>query len=113
MDFDFFKGWDVEGSIKIGRPLIMKVVKSKALASIDPQDDIFPKGHDDAGNKIERYKLADIRYLFAKEICEILMGECHKAIKAPPKKNKNGNQQVLVKLLSYILNDKISHFSIG
>lgn len=119
MDFDFFNEWEQIGTIKVGRQLSGKLVRLRSLEKMDVDQSTFPEGHSDEGCEVERYVLGGKKYLFAKEISNILSDECHKLSKEPEESSKSelsseaSNPQVLVKLLALVLDPKATHFSLG
>lgn len=88
MDFDFFNEWEQLGTVKVGRHLSGKIVRLKSLEKMDVVQSTFPEGHSDEGCEIERYELGNIKYLFAKEISNILSDECYKLSKNLKKAQK-------------------------
>ena len=119
MDFDFFNDWEQAGTVKVGSELIKKVVYLKSFESMSLVDSTFPVGHSDEGAKIERYLLKDSKYPFAKELSNLLSDECHVLISAKSNTDlsatseRKSNPQVLAELLSLILDDKTTHFTLG
>lgn len=119
MDFDFFNKWEQLGTVKVGRHLSGKIVRLKSLKQMDLVQSTFPEGYSDAGCEIERYELGNIKYLFAKEISNILSDECYKLSKELEESSKvelsdeTNNPQVLVKLLALLLDPNATHFSLG
>lgn len=119
MDFDFFNEWEQLETIKVGRQLSGKLVRLKSLEKMDVDQSTFPAGHSDEGCEVERYVLGKVKYLFAKEISNILSDECHKLSKELEENSKvelsseTNNPQVLVKLLAIVLDPETTHFSLG
>lgn len=119
MEFEFFSEWESLGKIKVGRQLTKKLVKLKSLKKMDWEQSTFPEGHSDEGSEIGLHVLGREKYLFAKEISNILCDECHKLSKESEESSEielsseNNNPQVLVKLLALLLDSKATHFSLG
>lgn len=120
MEFDFFRDWEQVETVKVGNQLMRKIIKSDQFLSIKSSVEFFPAGHPDEGCEVELFELSNIRYLFAKDLSVILVGECNKIAtnedEAKLTKDNSSvlnNPQVLVKLLSLILDEKITHFSFG
>lgn len=120
MEFDFFSDWNQVETVKVGSQLMRKIAKFDSFSMMNSSVEFFPAGHPDEGDEVERFELIDARYLFAKDLSSILVGECNKIAtnegESKFKKDESSifnNPQVLVKLLSLVLDDKITHFSFG
>jgi hypothetical protein len=129
MEFGFFKEWTSVGTIRVGKEL-MKKIMSTSLKNQESKLDVFPEDiPDNGGESIERYLLSSsFRYSFGKDLSEILQGEFHKKIKEEEKnseilddkdkaqeqdKDCKSNVQVIVELLSFVVNEEITHFTFG
>lgn len=120
MEFDFFRDWEQVETVKVGSQLMRKIAKFDSFSSMNSSAEVFPAGHPDEGCEVERFKLGDVRYLFAKDLSSILVGECNKIAtnedEAKLTKDDSSvlnNPQVLVKLLSLVLDSKVTHFAFG
>ncbi len=118
MEFDFFNEWEQVGTVKVGSQLTKKLVKLESLDNLDMVESQFPSEHPDAGCEIERYVLGKGKYLFAKEISNILSDECYKLASSESDSQiesvcEINNPQVLVKLLSLLIDSNTTHFTLG
>lgn len=120
MEFDFFRDWEQVETVKVGSQLMRKIAKLDSFSTMNSSVELFPAGHPDEGCEVERFELLDTRYLFAKDLSNILVGECNKiatneeeAKLTKDDSSFSNNPQVLVKLLSLVLDGKITHFSFG
>jgi len=118
MDFDFFKGFELHGSIKLGKELMRKIVILDSLKSMNIIELKFPDGHPDAGNTIEVYSLEEQRYAFAKDISQLIIEECVKILGSRKKldiKNPESpsNPKVLSDLVAMILDIESTSFALG
>lgn len=120
MDFDFYNKWEQIGTVKIGNPLIKKIVQLDSINKMNIIESIFPSGHPAEGETLELYVLDEKRYQLAKNISEILSDECQKALIESQKNSietkdseEFNNPQVLVKLLSLLLDPNTTHFALG
>lgn len=118
MDFDFFNGFEHKGSVKLGQDLSVKVLNLKSFMAWNPFELKFPEGHQDAGNVMDAYSLEEKRYVFAKEISELISDECakflyyknkHKIVKS----DSPSNPQVLSSFIVMVLDDESSSFTVG
>ena len=119
MEFDFFNEWELFKTVKVGRELMKKVAYLKSLENTSLVDSTFPLGHANEGATIERYLLTDSKYLLAKELSDLLSNECHQLISTKSDTDlnttskKKSNPQVLAELISLVLDDKTTHFTLG
>ena len=120
MEFDFFNEWERVKTVKVGSTLMKKIASLPSLDNMSLIDATFPAGHADAGEQIERYVLKDSRYPFAEALSKLLIEECQTMTSnegdssAQNSESKtNNNSQVLVELLSLVLDDKTTHFALG
>jgi hypothetical protein len=113
MEFEFFKNWEPVKNIKVGRKLMKKIVPLKSLEHLGFEESTFPEKYPDRGEKISRYVLDKNRYFFTEELSDVLTEECHKLSQKEASEEKRNNPQVLIDLLSCVLNKEITHFTLG
>ena len=118
MEFDFFHEWESVQTVKVGSELMKKLVTLQSIETMTVVDSTFPAGHPDEGVDIQRYLFANSRYLFAKELSDVLSEECHKMVgnegeSDSPTSNARNNPQVLNELLALVLDTRTTHFTLG
>ncbi len=120
MELSFFKEWDSYTTIKIGRELMNKIVKLDSIDSLTIKEEAFPVGSTDEGNTIARYQLDNISKLYLlKDLNKVLLEEIEKE-KLKQKQEGNtldiepyDNISVLIKLITVVWSNEVTHFSIG
>ena len=117
MEFDFFHEWESVKTVKVGGKLMKKLVTLQSINNMTVVDSTFPTGHPDDGVDIQRYWFANSRYLFAQELSGVLSDECQKMVdnegESNSPTNTRNNPQVLVELLTSVLDTRTTHFTLG
>lgn len=118
MDFDFFKGFECLGSVKLGSALTPKIIALNSFNALEIFELKFPEGHQDAGNVMDAYGLEEQRYAFAKDISQLISEECSKILSNREKQkieksDSPSNPQVLSNLLSMVLDTESTSFTLG
>lgn len=138
MDFDFFdKELKPIGTVTVGRELMKKIMSTKTIPNLKDNGEILPEESHEEEEAIDLITLSTKEKGFiGKELSELLSEEFYKEIKekekisnslddhnqkikeednVPDNKDKSDttNTQVVVELLSYIVNEDITHFRLG
>jgi hypothetical protein len=118
MDIDFFKGFDLVDTVKLGKEIAEKVVSLDALNDMRMIELEFPEGHPDVGSSVEVYSLYNQKYAFAKGLSDLLSEECFKILNSPEAKGVESrespsNPKVLSCLISLVLDSDVTYFAIG
>lgn len=118
MDVDFYKGFELRGSIKLGPELSEKFVRLKSVAALSSFELCYPDEHEDAGNVLEAFSLEADRYSLARDISYLIGEECTKILNSkvsndPTKNNSPSNPKALADLLSMLLDIESTSFVLG
>lgn len=134
MDFDFYdKELKPVGTVSVGRELMKKIMSTTTIPKLETNGEIPPDSSLDKDEFIDLISLSTIEKDFiGKELSELLSGEFYKEIEEKKRNsisdygeilkekvfddNKithKSNAQVVVELLSYLVNDNITHFRLG
>lgn len=118
MDIDFFKGFDLVDTVKLGKEIAEKVVSLEALNDMRMVELEFPEGHPDVGSSVEAYLLEKQRYAFAKGLSDLISEECFKILSSPEENiveslESLSNPKVLSCLISLVLDSDVTSFALG
>ncbi|WP_017294978.1 hypothetical protein [Geminocystis herdmanii] len=134
MDFDFYdKKLKPVGTVSVGAELMKKIMSTTTIPKLETNGELPPDSSLDKDELSDLITLSTIEKDFiGKELSELLSGEFYKEIE-DKKRNSisdygetiqekisddsnnthKSNAQVVVELLSYLVNDNITHFRLG
>lgn len=108
MDIDFYQGFDYVKSVTLGKDLWNSVLKIEYLDQIEDTEEIIPKGHDGAGESIERISIENHRNNFINGFAKVLVFYSKK------KRTKSNIEEIstILELLTSLNDSSITHFKL-